>query len=78
MPNDNVITLPVITRLDLDPQRVLEGALEAGLTGVVILGYDAAEEEYFAASYADGGDVLWLLERLKMKLLRMPDTQEVL
>lgn len=69
----NVVNLPVITRLDLNPQRVLEAAMEAGMTGVVILGYagkDDDEHEYFAASFADGGDVLWLLERLKMQLLQ--------
>lgn len=78
MEKSNVIQLPVITRLDLDPQSVLEGAVEAELTGIVICGYTKDGEEFFAASFADGGEVLWLIERLKMKLLRMPETEEPL
>lgn len=71
----NVILFNGITRLDLDPERVIEAAAKAGLTAVVILGYDADEEEYFASSFADGGDVLWLLERLKLKLLRVGESE---
>lgn len=64
----NVIDLPVVTRLDLDPDRVLTKAI-GECESVVILGYDKDGEEYFASSLADGGAVLWLLERLKKKLL---------
>lgn len=64
----NVIPFNGVTRLDLDPERVLESARDQ-LTGVVIMGYTRDGSEYFASSYADGGDVLWLLERLKLKLL---------
>lgn len=66
----NVIDLPVITTLNIDPQRVLAKALDAGLTGgVVIVGYTDDGEEYFASSIADGADVVWMLERAKLKLL---------
>lgn len=68
-----IVRFPGISRLDLDPQRVLETVVEEGLQGVVVLGYDAEGEEYFACSYADGGEVLWLLERMKLKLLRVAD-----
>lgn len=64
----NVIELPVVTRLDLDPDRVLTKAV-GKCELVVILGYDKEGEEYFASSVADGGTVLWLMERLKKKLL---------
>jgi hypothetical protein len=67
---DNVVDLPVITRLDIPPEKVLSRALEAGLTDVVVIGYDADGQEYFASSKADGKDVLWLLERGKICLLR--------
>ena len=76
--NDNVITLPVVSRLNSDPSRVIEDAVKAELTDIVICGYTKDGEEYFAASFADGGEVLWLIERLKMKLLRMPETEEPL
>lgn len=70
-----VVDLPVITRLNLPPDRVLRGALEAGLTGVVVCGYDAEGNEYFASSYADGGEVLWLLKRCEHQLMRTVDEQ---
>lgn len=66
---DNVVILPVTTRLDVPAGRVLDAAAKRGLTSVVILGYDADGSEFFASSFADGGDVLWLLERLKKQLL---------
>jgi hypothetical protein len=62
-----------ITRLDLPPQQVLDGASEAQLSGVVVLGYDAEGNDFYASSYADGGDVLWLLEKCKKRLLEMGD-----
>lgn len=60
-----------ITRLDLPAERVLTEALGSGMEGVVILGYTKEGEEYFASSYADGGLVLWLMERCKTKLLEV-------
>lgn len=65
-----VIELDVVSRLDIPPDRVLQKALDAGLTEVVVIGYDADGQEYFASSQADGGDVLWHIERAKMKLLQ--------
>ena len=70
-----VVNLPVITRLDIDPQRVLAAATEAGMTEVVIVGLDADGNEYFASSQAGGPDVLWHLERAKLRLLRMVEEE---
>jgi hypothetical protein len=64
-----VIRWSGITRHDLPVDRILDAAAAAELKCVVVLGYDPAGEEYFASSIADGADVLWLLERLKLKLL---------
>lgn len=64
-----VIRLNTVTRLNLPPDVILEAA-KGTLDGVVIMGYDKdGGGEYFASSYADGGDVLWLIERCKMALL---------
>lgn len=71
---ENVVDFPGITKLDLPPERIIQKAAEAGLTDVVILGYDKDGEEYFVSSVADGAEVLWLLERLKLQLLRIADT----
>ena len=59
------------TRLDLPAQRVIDAATKAGLKDVIIIGYDADGDEYFASSIADGGSVLWLLERMKLQLLKV-------
>jgi hypothetical protein len=65
-----VIPLGCVTRLDLPVDRILEGA--AGkLESVVLMGYTKDGEEYFASSIADGGDVLWLLEKCKQALFEV-------
>lgn len=68
---DNVIEWTGITRLDLPAERILQGALAADLKSVVIIGWDSEDDFVFAASLADGGDVLWLLEMAKKKLLEL-------
>ena len=69
---DNVVDFNGITKLDLDPERVLAKA--AGkLQSVVIIGETKDGDEYFASSVADGGSVLWMIERAKLKLLRVAD-----
>lgn len=70
---DNVTNLNQITKLDIPAERVLQAALDAELTDVVIIGYDLDGNEYFASSMADGGNALWLLERAKLELLRTVD-----
>lgn len=62
-----VIPFTGITRLDLPADRILEGA--AGKLEGVVIGYDHEGEMYAASSYADGGTVLWLLEKCKRSLL---------
>ncbi len=64
----NVIPFTGITRLNYDPDLILENT-KGKLEGFVICGYDKEGKEYFASTYADGGEVLWLLERMKMCLL---------
>jgi len=64
----DVVNIGGITRLDLPADQILEKAI-GNLEGVIVIGYDNGGEEYFATSYADGGEVLWLLERCKKVLL---------
>lgn len=66
---DNVVTLRTITKLDIPADRVLAEASKAGLTSVMVIGYDADGDEYFASSIADGGTCLWLTERMKKHLI---------
>ena len=65
-----IIPFTGITKLDMPPDRILEAAV-GELEGVVIMGWDKDGKEYFASSYADGGTVLWLAERLKKMLLEV-------
>lgn len=65
-----------ITLLDLPVQRILDRASEAKLTTVVVLGYDEDGDEYFASSISDGADVIWIMERAKLKLLRVVDRDD--
>lgn len=70
---DNVVILPVITRLNLPVDRILKAALAENLSEVVVCGFDAEGKEYFASSQASGADVLWHLERTKHNLMRVTD-----
>jgi len=69
--SDNVIPLGNITRLNLPPDRVLDAAKGSCSGGVVVLGWDDDGSFYFASSIADGGDVVWLMEMAKKKLLEV-------
>lgn len=64
-----VVPFTGITKLDLAPDRVIDGLADIEFEGLVVLGYRADGTEYFASTYADGGDVVWLLERCKLRLL---------
>lgn len=66
--SDNVIPLGNITRLDIPAERVLEAAKDH-LEHAVILGWDSDDKLYFASTFADGGEVIWLLEKAKKELL---------
>jgi len=70
-PEDNVIPLGNVTRLDLPTDRVLEEAKGHCSDGVVVMGFDDDGSLYFASSIADGGDVLWLAEKMKKELLEI-------
>ena len=68
-----VIEANIITKLDISVERVLRKAQEAELSGVVVIGWDKDGELYTASSMADGGDMLWMLEMTKKKLLEIGD-----
>lgn len=70
----NVIPLNNLTRINLPVERVLEAA-KNGMTEVVLIGYDKDGCHYFASSIADGGEVLWLIEKCKMALMGVKETE---
>lgn len=67
----NVIELPVVTKLDIPPERILNKAIGADLQEVLVIGTDKNGDFYFAASFGDGGNVLWLMERAKIELMKI-------
>jgi hypothetical protein len=72
---DNITNFPGITYLDIPPDRILDQA-KGSLESVVVIGYTKDGEEYFASSVADGAEVLWMMERNKLKLLAVPDAND--
>ncbi|MCK5444187.1 MAG: hypothetical protein KAI73_01110 [Rhodospirillaceae bacterium] len=69
---DNVIELGGITYLDVPVERVCDSAkqrLHGG--GVVVIGWDEEGGFYFASSIADGGEVIWLMEKAKLALFEV-------
>ena len=69
----NVVDLPVITTLPLDPKRVLAGACERTFKRVIVIGVTEDDAEYFASSEADGGTILWDMERVRHALMKIAD-----
>ena len=74
--NDNVVILDMVTTINLPPDRVLNAALGNVDGGVVLVGYGADGDFYFASSISAGPEVVWLLELAKMKLLRIGEGED--
>lgn len=67
-PEAKVFRLGCVTKLNLDPDVILENN-KGQLEGVVIMGYTREGELITASSYADGGTVLWMAEILRHRLM---------
>jgi len=63
-----IIPIGGVTILDLPADQILEAA-KGKMDGVILIGFDKDGEVYAASSYADGGDVMWLLEACKIKMM---------
>lgn len=71
--SENVVELNCITRLDLPAEKVLQKAIDLGLDQVVIVGFTADGDEYFASSVADGGTAMYHLQRGIWNLNKITD-----
>ena len=60
--------LNCVTRLNLDPDMVLEAAT-GKLEEVLIIGLDKEDNYYFDSSIAGGPEALWLVEKFKQALM---------
>lgn len=66
----NVIQGHFYTRLDIDPNKVLDGAKDK-LSNVLVIGYEKDSDEiYFAASTSKTAELIFMLEKFKFKVLR--------
>lgn len=61
-----------------NPDAVLHGALEEGLSDVIIIGWDKDGNRFYSSSLCDGFQALWLLELTKKKLLEVGDAEPIL
>lgn len=69
---DNIVDFTGITKLDMDPDRLLQKVI-GKMEGVLILGITKDGEEYFASSKADAADALYYMERAKYALMQTID-----
>ena len=67
---DNVIPLGMATTLKMPVDPLLDAA-KGQLADVLIVGWDADGELYIASSSADCGEILWLIEKSKQRLLEV-------
>lgn len=67
-----VVSFRGVTTLDLDPDRTLEGC-KGILDNFILCGYDKEGEIFFSSTIADGGDVMWLLEKCKYYLMEISE-----
>ena len=61
------------TRLDLEPNNILEAAVTHDLREVVIVGYEPDGSFYFASSRSSGPETLWMLAQAQRKLLEISE-----
>lgn len=64
----SVVRFPGVTKLPLDPNLVLEGAMDE-LTEVLVLGWEHNGAFRIAASEADLGNALVLLKRAELYII---------
>jgi len=64
----DIVDFDGLTKIDIDPDKVLEGALGKLDLGMVI-GYDKEDILYVASSTSQIGDLILILERDKQFLL---------
>jgi hypothetical protein len=63
----NVVDAQVENRRDIE--RVIANMRDAGLSDVVVLGYDKVGAFWADINFSDGPNALWLLELARAKVL---------
>ncbi|MCC6912460.1 MAG: hypothetical protein IT566_02065 [Rhodospirillaceae bacterium] len=65
----NVIELGTVTAAVIPPEKILQAALKAALTEVVVVGQRPDGTVYFAMSTAEAPGVNWMLDCAKRLLM---------
>jgi hypothetical protein len=65
----NVFSLAIVKDDDREPGKVIDRVRDINPQTVIVIGVDADGFPFFASSTPDGREILWLMERSKMKLL---------
>jgi len=73
----NVVNLPVITKLDIEPRRMLNAAMKSDLDSLVLIGFTQTGDFYFASNRGDAGTVMYLMETAKYKLIEICSEMEI-
>ena len=66
--NKNVYPIGGIAKLDVPVESVCEGVVET-MKEVIFIGWDKDDELVAASTLSDGGEIIWMLEKLKQMLL---------
>lgn len=67
---DNVVFLPIrITDGKLDPERILQKAIEAGMADVLVVGV-MPDGRLYCASSTDAREAMLFAERAKIEILK--------
>lgn len=68
----NVKIFTGVTPIDFDADVILQAAM-GKLKNVVIIGEFEDGDEFFSSSLGSGPEIIWMIERAKLELLRTVD-----
>jgi hypothetical protein len=74
-PRGEVVVLDVVTKQDLDPDRVLKGAI-GELQDVVVIGWDKSGDLWLASNTPYQPDLLWLVKQAEKELFKESEQAE--
>lgn len=73
MSDDVVVPFTGITTVDHTPEHTLGAAAKAGLTTVVVIGFENDGDLWFSGSQSDAYQTLWLLELARKRLMEIAE-----
>ena len=65
----DVVDFGGTTKLDINPQRIIEGLEGQNFTHILVLGWIDDDEHYFASNTGKKGELLLLIEEFKHRLI---------